>query len=294
VVALRGADVRRFANGMFTNNVRDLPVGGGHRTAMCDAKGKLHGLMRLYLASDEEVVAALEGVTVEEFEERYGKYVVFDDVELIDRSAEVAGFTVQGVEADSVLRACGWPVPERDYARSGVEVLRHARAGEPGVDVLVPRSLAAEAEAALQRAGAVNVPWAVWDVARVEAGRVRWPVDMPGRFLLHELGLRDEVCHFEKGCYIGQEIIHRVDVMGQIRRALVGVRIEEMPLSTGPLPLEREGSNVGTLTSVVHSERFGCIGLAVLRQPLDTPGTALSVVDGERRIGARVSGLPFG
>ena len=68
MLELVGADVRRFCNGMFTNNVRDLPVLGAQRSAMCDAKGKLLGLLDLYLVADDRVWVVLEGTTAAEFE----------------------------------------------------------------------------------------------------------------------------------------------------------------------------------------------------------------------------------
>src|SRR5678815_1676102 len=78
VVALKGKDVRRFANGMFTNNVQDLPVGGVQRHAMCDAKGKILGLLDLALPADDLAILVLEGMPAADFEAHYGKYVILD------------------------------------------------------------------------------------------------------------------------------------------------------------------------------------------------------------------------
>ena len=293
VLSLRGVDVRRFCNGMFTNNVRDLPVGGTQRTALCDAKGKLHGLMDLTLVGEQHIRVRLAGVTAEAFEARYGKYIVFDDVELDDESQLWELISVQGAESADALRAAGWAVPAVGFAVSSgeSEVAWHDRCGSGGFDLLVPRGLAFRLD------GAAEVSAAEFDRLRVRAGKVRWPLDMPGRYLLHELGLRDEVCSFEKGCYIGQEIIHRVDVMGQIRRSLVGLRAEfdgELPTT---LSVEVGGVAVGTATSVMREDPVNApltwMALAVLRHPHHVAGVAVDWVDRERRVPAVTVGLPF-
>jgi folate-binding protein YgfZ len=278
VVALKGKDVRRFANGMFTNNVQDLPVGQVQRSAMCDAKGRILGLLDLALPADDLAILVLEGMAAADFEAHYGKYVIMDDVEIEDRTARTRVFTLQGDGAADSLRAAGLPVPD-GYSDG---IWRRDRGGR-GFDLLA----ASEPSIAAERVGVNSI-----EVLRVEAGKVRWPVDAPGRFLLQELGLRDEVCHFEKGCYVGQEIIHRVDVMGTLKRALAGVRADG-PLAGGDWEVSVGGQVVGKLTSPVESPRHGWIGLAVLRKPHDEPGTAVQLVSGDRTVAGRVSGLPF-
>ncbi len=275
LLRLTGADVRRFCNGMFTNNVRDLQVGGGQRSAMCDAKGKLLGLMDLYLIAENQVLVALEGVSAQEFETRYEKFIVFDDVELQVEPGQM--LTIQGEGAAEVLAARGWPVPSDGAVEHGDGwVFRRNRTAGGGFDVWLrsPTDLTFS-------------PFSELEYGRVDAGKVRWPVDMPSRMLIHELGLRDEVCHFEKGCYVGQEIIHRLDVMGQIRRRLVRLSL------SGPVPSEcalfdASGEKVGVVTSPIDGPN-GWLALSVIRIPLDASGTALTArwEDGEAQAWVR-------
>jgi folate-binding protein YgfZ len=298
IFRFRGPDARRFCNGMFTNNVRDLPVLGGQRTAMCDAKGKLLGLGDLYAVADDTVLLLVEGWDREAFLAHYGKYIVLDDVELDDDSDRLSVITVQGADAERELAARGLSIPGPVYVATGPEgqpvvgfswaeangvgVARRDRCGRGGFDVVVPKGMA------------LNLPASnpeTLESDRVALGEVRWPNDMPARFLLHELGLRDRVCSFEKGCYIGQEVVHRIDVMGQVRRGLAGVRV------AGDAPdgaeILSDGAVVGRLTSTVTHPRWGRIGLAVLRKPNDTPGTPVAVRwDGGQADGV-VSALPF-
>jgi folate-binding protein YgfZ len=298
VLELAGKDARRFCNGMFTNNVRDLPVSGGHRSALCDAKGKLFGLIDLYGLGERAFRAVLEGLTPEDFEARFGKFIVFDDVEVSDLTALLAVFSVQGSRSAEVLEAAGLPVPTAAWAvADGVGVGRRARCAHGGFDVFAPIGGALPTWLALRSAGAVPAGTDELEVMRVEAGRVRWPADMPTRMLIHELGLRDEVCSFEKGCYIGQEVINRIDVMGQVRRQLVGIRVADGPagaLTDGDWEVSVEAESVGRVTSPVRSPTFGDIALAVVRKPHDLPGAKVRIVSGARSLDAVVCQLPFG
>ena len=210
VVELAGPDARRFANGMFTNNVRDLPVGGSQASAMADDRGRLIGLMELHAVADDRLLLVLEGMTAEAFVERYERYVVFDDVEIIDHGPH-ALVTVQGEGAAQRLAEASLPVPAAGphLAHGAGWVVSRDRGGA-GFDLLAPTPLLVpDAE------GAAEV-----EALRVRAGRVAFPRDIAPPALPHEHGLRDTVLHFEKGCYLGQEQIHRIEVMGKPRRAL--------------------------------------------------------------------------
>jgi folate-binding protein YgfZ len=276
----RGPDARRFCNGMFTNNVRDLPTGGGHRTAMCDAKGRLLGLADLYATADDAFLVAVEGWERASFLAHYGKYIVLDDVELDDLTDDLAVVTVQGADAETALIAHGVAVPGPVHTSTGPEgqlvtgfswhpsgdfgVARRDRCGRGGFDVYAPAAAIATLHDLPPRSPEIA------EAERVALGEVRWPNDMPVRLLLHELGLRDRVCSFEKGCYIGQEVVHRIDVMGQLRRALVGVRADAAFASGAEVIVGDEV--VGRVTSPAAHPRLGHIGLAVVRKPNDTAG----------------------
>ena len=274
VVRLSGGDARRFAAGMFTNDVARLRPGQGNRHALCDDRGRIGGLLSLSCVAEDTFVAVLDGLDAEAFASRYAMYVIIDDV--VIEPVAPAVVTLQGPEAAAVLAAAGLPVPEGHATPDG-RVLQHPRYGVSGFDVVGGPELVD----ALVGAGAVAAGRELLEVLRVEAGRVRWAADGAGKQLPHELALEAEVLCFTKGCYLGQEVINRVDVKGQVRRRLVGVELDRrVPSRT---PVLADGAEVGELRTVVESPRFGPIALAVLRRPWCEPGHTLEVAGSAAR-----------
>lgn len=262
VVELRGGAARRFANGQFTNNVRELPIGAHQSTAMTDERGRLLGLMDLLMLAEDRILLALEGVSAESFEAEYRMLLILEDLE-VERIDQLV-YTVQG-GVPAGIEGLSWPA---------------ARSIAGGVDILgeLPESVRALARPA--HSGEL-------EALRIELGRARWPVDASDKQLPHELGIRDTHLHFEKGCYRGQEIIHRVDVMGQVRKQLVGLRLAG-PVAPGAALLAG-GKRVGRMGSHAQHPVHGLIGLAVVRNEHAQPNTRLEH-DGVQAV---VSELPF-
>jgi aminomethyltransferase len=259
-VSLTGPDARRFCNGMWTANVRDLPVGGAARSALVDDRGRLFGLLDVLCTGPDSFLALLDGLDAAAFVERFQTFVVFDDVTMTDESARYSRWTVQGPAVD--------PPPAGTFVDLGGELrITSRRSPASGIDRLV------SAEATPTLAGLEGTAADI-EVLRVLAGRVAFPADTGDKGLPHELGLRDEVLSFDKGCYIGQEAINRIDVMGQVRRALAGVHVTGDP---GGADVVVGGATVGQLTSPVGLPDGSTFGLAVLRKPADAAGTAVSV-----------------
>lgn len=294
VVSLTGPDARRFSNGMFTNNVRAMPVGGGNRNAMVDDKARIQGLLDLYCVAPERFLAVLEGVTPEAFEARYGKYVIFDDVELADESDALGVVSVQGPAAADVLGRAGLPVPTESVhvAVDELRVARRDRCLAGGYDVIAPRDALPALWEGLVAAGARRAGFEAQEIVRVDAGLPRWPVDFGEKSLLHELRLVPTHGAFDKGCYIGQEVINRIDTMGQVTKKLWGLEMGEDALPPAGAEVRIGGDVVGaTLSGARDGGRVRV--LAMLRKAAWTPGAEVQVVAGDRAVAAVVRDLPF-
>jgi len=281
VAWITGDDSRRFANGMFTNNVRDLRPGSHNRHTMADAKGRLLALLDLYCLEESAFVAVIEGRDFAWFFEQLDRYIIMDDVELEDRSAAWKLLSVQGpgaaaaVEGAGVEGAYSWP---RD------------RTGLGGVDLLIPADQVAAAWSALVEAGAVAAGYDALEALRVRAGRARWPVDMSERSFPHEMLLDQEACGFRKGCYLGQEIINRMDTIGRANKLLSGIRVAADVAREGALGVVG-GEVAARITSAARLDGES-LGLAVLRRSVIEGGAVTVRVGGAEHAGA-VSSPPF-
>lgn len=295
-----GGEVRRFCNGMFTNNIKRLVPGKGNRSAMCDDRGRVQGLLDLYCLSEASFLAVLDGVDAAWFEQRYQMYAMLEDIELTAMTEEPWVLSVQGPQAAAVLSRLGLPTPEGDHDHVeipaadglGLRVCRKDRTGLGGFDLLVPTmALQTIFEAAIA-SGAVPAGQATQDALRVAAGRARWPQDGTDKSMVHELRFNTEVCAFDKGCYVGQEVINRIDVKGQLTKRLTGLLLAEDALPPAGAEVLVGEDVVGTITSAARVLGKP-LALGVLRKAAWETGTAVRVRAGDREVSGVVSELPF-
>lgn len=267
VVVMVGPDTRRFANGMFTNNVRDLAVGSVNQHAVVDERARISGFLDLACIADDRFVAILDGISADAFCERYAKYVVFDDVELEPQQGQQS---VRAVGRDAP------PGPPKGRFESFGSGFRYTSWGWPGAGLrwIVP------SEEVGSITSAPHGP-SVLAAVRVLAGVPAHPLDSGGKRLPHELGLRDSHLSFDKGCYLGQETINRVDVMGKVRKHLRGVR--GAGVATG-CEVVFEGAVVGRVGSAVELPGGDLVGLAVLKEAACDPGTAVQTGDAHAEV----------
>ncbi|HEY3764239.1 MAG TPA: hypothetical protein VGL44_03700 [Gaiellales bacterium] len=121
-----------------------------------------------------------------------------------------------------------------------------------------------------------------WELARIEAGVPRFGHEFDADSMPAEAGLEERAISFTKGCYPGQEPVARLHYRGHANRGVRGVRFAAAAAAPGT-PVTVDGAQVGKITSVVESPRFGPIGLAVLRREVadgaagDAGGIALTV-----------------
>jgi folate-binding protein YgfZ len=177
---------------------------------------------------------------------------------------------------------------------------RTADVGGAGFNLI----LAAEAAAPVWRAlldrgdpyGVSPLGEEAWEMLRIETGLPRFGRELTEEHNPLEARL-DAAINWTKGCYVGQEVVARLDSRQKISKLLVGLWLEPGPVPETGSPIEaapREGFEVGRLTSVAPSLDFRrVVGLAYVRNEHSAPGTRLVVVSPEDRVDAEVAALPF-
>ena len=270
-----------FLQSMLSNDVSGRRPGEGCRAASMTAKGSLQALLRV-LVDTSLVVLETEQDRVEPVARTLEYHRVGAPVRFAVRPAAV--IALFGPRAAHVLAAAGaGPLPEGNEAhreaRLGATPVRLVRASDlPGGGfVLHAATDAATAVGeALQAAGATPIGRGALDALRIETLCPWYGTDVTEDNLLHETGLLS-VCHsFTKGCYLGQEVIARLEGRGgHVNKALRGLRLAA-PATPGA-PVTASGKEIGWVTTCAESPRLGPIALGYLHRSHFASGTPVEV-----------------
>jgi folate-binding protein YgfZ len=218
------------------------------------------------------------------------KLLVADDVEFED-GAELAVIDVEGpaaLDATGAASLAAWNFIEE---AGGLLVGNLPRYGGPASSVIARRdSVDSTIAAILAKApGSRRIDSSLLETIRVENGIARVGVDTADKTIALEARLNRAIS-FNKGCYLGQETIERATARGGLKKRMFGLRFNTGNVPDAGAVLSLSGREVGRVTSVVRSPRFGAIGLAILHHSAWTPGTELKVGKDDSAI---VTDLPF-
>jgi folate-binding protein YgfZ len=310
-VCLTGADRARFLHGQVTNDVNRLRAGEGCYAALVTAKGKMESDLNIYALQDELLLDFEPGLT-QKISERLEKFIVADDVQVVDVTPHYGLLSVQGPKAEAVVKALGiFPeIPAKPFQSVKVSgetlgeiyLMAQSRASfaAPGFDLFVPvNSLGAVADkliAGARQAGGRACGWDALEITRIEAGIPRYGLDMDETNIPLECGIEARAVSYNKGCYIGQEVINRIHSIGHVNRELRGLRLasdlQNLPAKGDKL--FHNGKEVGYVTSAVKSPALQAnITLGYVRREANGAGTQLVLRAGTGETTATIVDLPF-
>lgn len=281
-----GMDRRDFIHNQCTSDVRGLPLEGFLETLFLNSRGQIEYLGSVYARGEALWIAAAQ---TKALLERFNRYIVFDQVELTDLSEAYAQLRLHGPAALEVGARLGEPPAKWSLVEHHEVVLAR---DEWGLDILVPYDLAEEVFHQLVDSGATPAGREAYRVWRVEQG-VAGLEEALGE-LPQEVGLEGRVS-YKKGCYLGQEIMARLEARGNTRYQLMGL-LGQQPLQLGA-EIWREGKRMGRVATAVDSPRLGSVALALLRKEL-APGDQVEVGETsqlplQNYVSATVSALPL-
>lgn len=252
-----GADRVDFIHGQMTNDLRRAPTPGMVPCAFLNVKGQIEFFARVYRRADDLYVH-LAADEAERLQARLKRYIIFDQVQLENLTG-----TLSTIHVWNAADLPGWDAAGADaqqFELAGQTVLggRVNRTGQPGVDLHYLASHAGEVEAALT---GPPRPLAELEAARIAAGIPDVSADHFQGVLPQEIGLdiggQLPAISYKKGCYVGQEIMARLEARGNARHHLARLAGELTPFSEVVL----DGKVVGQLGAVA-----GGLGLAKLRK----------------------------
>ena len=275
-IKVTGEDRARLLHALSTNHVQQLTPGTGCYTFFLNAQGRIQADANILCFADHFLIDT-EPETHEKLLELVDRYIIADDVTLEDVTAGTATIAVEGPRAVDSLAALGAPVPDAPYGHLAWEDRRVARVdstGAGGCFIFLPAGGRMELIRQLEAAGIDSAGAEDARVVRLEHGRPRYGEDITEDYVPQETQVLRAV-HFNKGCYIGQEIVERIRSRGHVNRLLVRLELE------APHPPARGAALPGgAITSAAYSPALGkVVALGYVRADTAARGTEF-LVDG--------------
>jgi folate-binding protein YgfZ len=316
-ICLVGNDRARFLHGQVTNDVKRLRPGDGCYAAIVTAKGKMESDLNIFNLQDELLLDFEPGLT-EKISQRLERFIVADDVQIVDAAPHYGLLSAQGPKADEAVVAMGLiggdALPRVPYSSLKISnatfgeiyLMNHARLSNSeigkknGFDIFVPRQVVDAFKdkliAAVRSVGGCFCGQQAFETVRIEAGVPRFGIDMDETNIPLECGIESAAISYKKGCYIGQEVINRIHSIGHVNKELRCLRLSK---DLSPLPAKGDKlfcneKEVGYVTSVVRSPALDAVvALGYVRREVNRAGTELILKTAASTHSATIAAAPF-
>jgi aminomethyltransferase len=284
-----------FLHRMSTNDMNSLTAGQGAATIFTTPLARIVDRALVYLRADDLLMLTSRGAQAKVVH-WLRKYIFFnDDVQVRDVSSEFGMLSIYGVKAsEAASQVAGENVGDLSLhawrlVAANVLVARADAIGGDGFHLIAaPDELAALWPAAIE-AGAVPIGEQAFEVLRIESGQPRYAHELSETYIPLEVGLWQDVS-FSKGCYIGQEIIARMESRQRLAKQIVGLRARE-PIQAGS-DVYMDGSSVGKVTSAAARPDGTSIGIGFVKPAHASAGTRVSL-DAARSADVDVTAFPI-
>jgi len=275
-----GADRFRFLNGQITNDLRKANETVAIEACVLNAKGKLNAHV-FVTALGEGFVIDAEPELRETLRTRLERYVIADDVQIEDVTEEFSLFHV--LTGEPPAPGSGRIVSARRFSSTGWDVWSDSARHDP-----VQHELALACR---------FIDSAAADVMRIEQGLPRWGAELTDEIIPIEANLEERTIDYQKGCYLGQEVISRIKMSGQTNKRLCGlISLNNAPLQPAMklVAPSASGKEAGWITSATRSRQLGKeIALGYVKRGFNSPGTNLNALSSDAAIPVEVVSLPL-
>jgi folate-binding protein YgfZ len=292
VLIAAGEDRARLLHAMSTNHVTQLQPGDLCYAFFLNAQGRVLADAGI-LCLQDALLLDTEPERSEFLLQHLNKFIIADDVTLENAGGRFAVLDVEGPKAGELLSAMGLePLPGQGKWTpwQAWMVSAMSSTGAPGYRIHAPAGERVALKEWLHGAGATEATPEEAHAVRLENGRPRYGEDITDSHIPHETRQLHAV-HFNKGCYLGQEIVERVRSRGHVNRSLVQLLIDgQSPPPRGTKALSGS-SEIGEITSAAYSPRLGRVAaLGYVRTEQAKP--PLTVDGRNAEITSRVPGEP--
>ena len=314
-IRFTGADVAPWMQSQITNDVVQLETGQGCRAALLDRHGRLQAHFTVHRWEDEYWMLVEKQQTARLLEQ-LDAHLFIEDVTIEETGGEVDQVVIQGPRALGYLASlldteegiASELLPQEAFGCHPIELLgrevlafRVSLTGEDGyVFVLELGEGEGLLDALIKRAGEFTIGAVgpdAQETLRIEAGIPRYGVDMDDSNVISETTLERDAISFEKGCYLGQEVVARLKTYGSPKKALMGLQFDlgaQLPEPGSDIVADKK--KIGRITSVASSPTLDApIALAYLGRDHRVPDAtiAFNTEHSNTEHTARVVVLPF-
>ncbi|MBI4003529.1 MAG: aminomethyl transferase family protein [Candidatus Omnitrophica bacterium] len=303
IIEVRGADRADFLHNLLSNDIKRLTAGQGCRAALLTAGAKL--LAELLVVADADTLWLLcDANRAPMVLQTLEQYRFSEEVTLTNHERRSAVLALQGPRTLEMLSTLVGARSDLQHPGDHVvcsfhdvplRIIRHTLTGEAGALCLCPAEQAHRMWSQLAgQKGATLVGWEALNTARIEAGIPWYGIDMDESALLPETGLEAQLASDTKGCYVGQEIVARMQTYGSASRKLVGLRFDGDQVPGPGDALEQDGKEAGKVTSACFSPtRKQPIGFGWVKRGFYGPGTQLELLRWGIRLPVTVAARPL-
>jgi len=269
LIQVADEDRIRFLHNQSTNDFQRQKPGEGCDTVMVTSTARTIDLVTAYITEDT-VLLLVSPNRRQYLMEWLDRYIFFaDKVQLKDVSDDRATFSLMGPGSDALLKhlgggaMLGQPYGNHQLMQLGLEARVAVGSGltMPGYTLIVPAMNAATLWSNIVQAGAVPLGDRLWEQLRIQQGRPVPDRELTEDYNPLEAGLWQMVS-FDKGCYIGQETIARLNTYKGVKQQLWGIRLSAPAQPSSAITVGNE--KVGYLTSYTDTDQ-GSFGLGYIR-----------------------------
>jgi folate-binding protein YgfZ len=285
-ISLTGGDRVRWLNGMVTNNIRDLAAGHGVYSFLLNPQGKILGDLNAHNRGDSIILDTDSG-QLEKILATFDHFIIMDDVEVKNAGHEWTALGVAGPKSGAVLTAAGFAVPEMKPLQvsavtwQGAEcsVVRGEDVADLSYEIWIGPGDVRKLWDALIAAGATAVGSEAIEMQRIVSGIPRFGVDIRDRDLPQETE-QGRALNFNKGCYVGQEIVERIRSRGAVHRKFVGLLVEgtaEIAAGAKIVVSEKEAGEITSSASLYLPDGEKTVALGYMRREVGVPGRVVKI-----------------
>lgn len=287
-VKITGKDARMFLHRMVSNDINALVPGKGAYALFLDIKGHIQGDFKLYSFPDH-LLMVLQHYVLDRVVKGLDRYIISEQVTMQDVTDQHGMFQVLGPTAEEFLKSKGAELPQETYSmqpsRIGDVTVHIIRLGA-GFAVL---TAAPDAETLLNRLDAPAIGMRAFEIYRIEQGYSLLGKDVDETNFPQESRMEGGL-NFHKGCYLGQEVMARIDAQGHVNRFLMGI-LSDSPLEPGEKLYSGE-KEIGRITSSAVSPLFRkTAALGYVRHEFAKEGR--EILAGDHRTTVIVKTLPM-